>query len=130
MSYRMLVVDDSVFIRRVISDVCNKIGIDVVGEAVDVEDAVEQFIKLRPDVVTMDIHMPSRDGLQTGIHATKAIKDINPDVKVIMVTALGHRKSVIQAIKAGANDYIVKPLEEDNLVRVIKKVLDLNDDKK
>jgi len=126
MSHKVLIVDDSIFVRKIIGEVVNKMGLEIVGEAVDVEDAVEKFLKTKPDIVTMDIHMPSRDGLKSGVDACKAIKEINPETKVIMVTALGHRKSVIDAIKAGANDYIVKPIDEENLKKVFSKVLNLN----
>ncbi len=130
MKYKVLIVDDSIFIRKIIGEAVSKLNCEVVGEAVDVEDAVEKFLKLKPDIVTMDIHMPSRDGKKSGVDACKAIKELNPDVKIVMVTALGHRKSVIDAIKAGANDYIVKPIDEENLIKVFTKLMNPNAAKK
>lgn len=123
MSLKVLIVDDSTFVRNIISDAINQMGLTKAGEAVDVEDAVEQYLKTKADLVTMDIHMPSKDGRKSGIDACRAIKEINPDAIVIMVTALGHRKSVINAIKAGASDYLVKPLNKDKIIEVINKVL-------
>lgn len=123
MSNKVLIVDDSAFVRNIISDAIDKIGLVKAGEAVDVEDAIEQYIKTKADIVTMDIHMPSQDGKKSGIDACKVIKQINPDATVIMITALGHRKSVIEAIKAGASDYIVKPLSKDKVIEIINKVM-------
>jgi two-component system, chemotaxis family, chemotaxis protein CheY len=123
MSAKVLIVDDSVFIRNIISDAVEKMGLVKAGEAVDVEDAVEQYMKTKADIVTMDIHMPSKDGKKSGIDACRVIKQINPDAIVIMVTALGHRKSVIEAIKAGASDYLVKPLNKEKVTEIINKVM-------
>jgi len=119
MSNRILVVDDAAFMRMMIKDILVKNGFDVVGEAVDGVQAVEKYNELKPDLVTMDITMPENDG----IAALKEIKAIDPNAKIIMCSAMGQQAMVIDAIQAGAKDFIVKPFQADRVIEAIKKTL-------
>src|SRR5688572_5271104 len=105
MSKRILIVDDAAFMRMMIKDILTKNGYEVVGEAADGMQAVEKFKELRPDLVTMDITMPEMDG----ITALKEIKAVEANAVVIMCSAMGQQAMVIDAIQAGAKDFIVKP---------------------
>lgn len=116
---RILVVDDAAFMRMMIKDILTKNGYEVVGEAADGQQAVEQYQELKPDLVTLDITMPEMDG----ITALKKIKEIDPDAKVIMCSAMGQQAMVIDAIQAGAKDFIVKPFQAERVLEAIRKVL-------
>ena len=105
MAVRVLVVDDAAFMRMMVKDILSKNGYEVVGEAENGLKAVEKFTELRPDLVTMDITMPEMDG----ISAVKAIKKIDPKAKIVMCSAMGQQAMVIEAIQAGARDFIVSP---------------------
>ncbi|WP_010093413.1 response regulator [Ornithinibacillus scapharcae] len=120
MSKRILIVDDAAFMRMMIKDILSKNGFDVVGEAQDGVQAVELYNELTPDLVTMDITMPEMDG----ISALKKIRETNPNAKVIMCSAMGQQAMVIDAIQAGAKDFIVKPFQADRVIEAIQKALD------
>jgi two-component system chemotaxis response regulator CheY len=119
MSNRILIVDDAAFMRMMIKDILSKNGFVVVGEANDGVQAVEKYKELRPDLVTMDITMPEMDGIQ----ALKEIKKMDGTAKVIMCSAMGQQAMVIDAIQAGAKDFIVKPFQADRVIEAIKKTL-------
>jgi two-component system chemotaxis response regulator CheY len=119
MANRILIVDDAAFMRMMIRDILSKNGYDVCGEANDGQQAIEKFKELRPDLITMDITMPEMDG----INALKEIKKIEPNAKVIMCSAMGQQAMVIDAIQAGAKDFIVKPFQADRVIEAIKKTL-------
>jgi len=119
MPNRILVVDDAAFMRMMIKDILTKNGYEVVGEASDGAQAIEKFKESNPDLVTMDITMPEMDG----ITALKEIKKIDPSAKVIMCSAMGQQAMVIDAIQAGAKDFIVKPFQADRVIEAIKKTL-------
>jgi two-component system chemotaxis response regulator CheY len=116
---KILVVDDAAFMRMMIKDILSKNGFEVVGEANDGAQAVEKYKELRPDLVTMDITMPEMDG----ITALKEIKKMDGGAKVIMCSAMGQQAMVIDAIQAGAKDFIVKPFQADRVIEAIKKTL-------
>lgn len=118
MSCNVMIVDDAAFMRATLKDVITKGGFVVVGEAVNGKDAVDKFQKLSPDIVTMDITMPEMDGLE----ALKAIVGLKPEAKVIMVSAIGQQANVLEAVKTGAKDFIVKPFQPDRVIDAIKKV--------
>ncbi|GGA62989.1 response regulator [Ornithinibacillus halotolerans] len=120
MSKRILIVDDAAFMRMMIKDILTKSGFNVIGEAQDGAHAVQLYQELLPDLVTMDITMPEMDG----ITALKKIKEINPNAKVIMCSAMGQQAMVIDAIQAGAKDFIVKPFQADRVIEAIQKALD------
>lgn len=119
MSKRILIVDDAAFMRMMIKDILTKNGYDVVAEAADGAQAIEKYNEHQPDLVTMDITMPEVDG----ITALKEIKKINPSAKVIMCSAMGQQAMVIDAIQAGAKDFIVKPFQADRVIEAISKTL-------
>jgi two-component system chemotaxis response regulator CheY len=119
MSQRILIVDDAAFMRMMIRDILTKNGLEVVGEAQDGTQAVEKYKELKPDLVTMDITMPEMDG----IAALREIRKIDPNAKVIMCSAMGQQAMVIDAIQAGAKDFIVKPFQADRVIEAIKKTL-------
>ncbi|WP_186429867.1 response regulator [Clostridium sp. BSD9I1] len=116
---KVLIVDDAAFMRMMIKDILEKNGFEVIGEANNGLKAVELYKKERPDVVTMDITMPDMDGIQ----AVKEIKAMDPDAKIIMCSAMGQQGMVMDAIKAGAKDFIVKPFQADRVLEAIKKVI-------
>lgn len=120
MGHRILIVDDAAFMRMMIKDILGKNGFDVVGEAQDGEEAIEKFKELTPDLVTMDITMPEKDG----VTALKEIKEIDAAAKVIMCSAMGQQTMVIDAIQAGAKDFIVKPFQADRVIEAIQKALE------
>jgi len=116
---KVLIVDDAAFMRMMIKDILEKNGFEVIGEANNGIKAVELYKKERPDVVTMDITMPDMDGIE----AVKAIKAFDPTAKVIMCSAMGQQTMVMDAIRAGAKDFIVKPFQADRVIEAIKKVV-------
>lgn len=120
MSHKILIVDDASFMRMMIKDILTKNGYTVVGEAPDGLQAIEKYKELSPDLVTMDITMPEMDG----ITALKEIRKIDPHAKVIMCSAMGQQAMVIDAIQAGAKDFIVKPFQADRVIEAIKKTLE------
>lgn len=119
MAGRILIVDDAAFMRMMIKDILTKNGFEVVGEAVDGAQAVEKYKETSPDLVTMDITMPEMDG----ITALKEIKKFDPNAKIVMCSAMGQQAMVIDAIQAGAKDFIVKPFQADRVLEAIKKTL-------
>lgn len=116
---RVLIVDDAAFMRMMIKDILEKNGFEVVGEASNGIKAVEMYKKEKPDIVTMDITMPDMDGIE----AVKQIKAFDPAAKVIMCSAMGQQTMVMDAIRAGARDFIVKPFQADRVLEAIKKAL-------
>lgn len=119
MSKKVLIVDDAAFMRMMIKDILSKNGYEIVGEAQDGAQAVDKYKELSPDLVTMDITMPEMDG----ITALKEIKKIDSNATVIMCSAMGQQAMVIDAIQAGAKDFIVKPFQADRVLEAIQKAL-------
>lgn len=121
MSINILIVDDLAFIKMILKDIVEKAGFRVTGEASNGEEAVSLYEEQRPDVVLMDITMPKMDG----ITALREIIKIDNNARVIMCSALGQQKLIIQAIQIGAKDFIVKPFKPERVIKSIKKVLDI-----
>ena len=121
MGMNILIVDDLAFMRMVLKDIVEKAGFRVVGMATNGEEAIEMYEEKRPDIVILDITMPKMDG----ITALKRILKIDPDAKVIMCSALGQQRLIVQAIQIGAKDFIVKPFQPQRIINAIKKVLDI-----
>jgi two-component system chemotaxis response regulator CheY len=119
MAKRVLIVDDAIFMRNMIKDIFASGGFDVVGEAANGLEAVDRFKDLKPDLTTMDIVMP----FKSGIDATREILRQDPKAIVVMCSALGQESLVMEAIEAGASDFIVKPFKADDVLAVVKKVL-------
>ncbi|MBU8908152.1 response regulator [Desertibacillus haloalkaliphilus] len=116
---RIVVTDDAMFMRMQLKDMLTQAGHEVVGEAENGLQSVEQFKMEQPDLVTMDITMPEMDGIE----ALKKIKEIDANAKVIMCSAMGQQGKVVDAIKAGASDFVVKPLKEDRVNEAVQKAL-------
>jgi two-component system chemotaxis response regulator CheY len=121
MAVNVLIVDDLAFIKMVLRDILEKSGFHVVGEASNGKQAVAMYQERRPDVVLMDITMPDMDGLT----ALKKIKEIDPEARVIICSALGQQRLIVQAIQLGARDFIVKPFQPPRVVAALKKALDI-----
>jgi len=116
---KALIVDDAAIIRLMLTNFFEKHGMEVVGEAKTGDEALEIYKTCNADVITMDITMPGLDGIST----IKGIMRINPRARVIVVSALGHQSKIQQALSAGAQDYVVKPIKEDRLVAAVRRVL-------
>jgi len=116
---RVLVVDDAAFMRKMLGDVLAKGGHEVVGEGANGNEAVEQFESLKPDIMTLDITMPEKDGLA----ALREILSLDASAKIVMCSALGQETKVLEAIKAGARDFVVKPFQPDRVLDAIGKAL-------
>ena len=120
MGKRILIVDDAAFMRMMIKDILTKHGFLIVGEAENGLLAVEKYKELKPDLVTMDITMPEMDG----IAAVKEIRRNDPYARIIMCSAMGQQPMVIDAIQAGARDFIVKPFQPDRVLEAVTKALE------
>jgi two-component system, chemotaxis family, chemotaxis protein CheY len=116
---RVLVVDDAAFMRKMVSDALSGGGHEIVGEAGNGDEAVQRYRELRPDVMTLDITMPEKDG----ISALKEIIAADPGAKVVMCSALGQESKVLESIKLGAKDFVVKPFQADRVLSAIDKAL-------
>lgn len=116
---RILIIDDAKFMRMTLSSILNKANHEIVGEGENGKDAIRLYSELNPDLVTMDITMPEMSGLE----AVKAIKKEYPNAKVIMCSAMGQQKMVVEAIEAGAKDFIVKPFDEGRVLEAVNRVL-------
>jgi two-component system chemotaxis response regulator CheY len=115
---RLLVVDDALLMRKMIRDVATASGWEVVGEARNGAEAVELYQRLRPDLVTMDVVMPEVGGLE----ALRQIRAADPQAQVVMITALDQKQTLLDSIRDGAIDFIVKPFERDRVVSLLNKV--------
>jgi two-component system chemotaxis response regulator CheY len=121
---RILIADDASFMRQMIREIIEPEGHEVVGEATNGIEAVDLYNELSPDLVTMDIVMPKR----SGIDAVKAILAEHPTACVVMCSALGQETLVMEALQAGARDFIVKPFKPDSVVSTIAKMLEKSED--
>lgn len=119
MANGILLVDDAAFMRMMIKDILIKNGLEVLGEAENGARAIEKYKELKPSLVIMDIIMPEVDGIE----AVKEIKKIDSNAKVIMCSAMGQQSMVIEAIQAGAKDFIVKPFQPERVIEAVRKVL-------
>jgi two-component system chemotaxis response regulator CheY len=118
MSKTVLVVDDAAFMRMMIRDILSKEGY-LIYEAVNGRDAVEKYDEIQPDLVTMDITMPEMSGLE----ALSAIRGRNPQARVLMVSAMGQQKMIVEALELGAMDFLVKPFQPTKVLETVKKCL-------
>jgi two-component system chemotaxis response regulator CheY len=116
---RVLVVDDAAFMRKMVSDALAKGGHEVVGEAGNGVEAIAQFQQIKPDLVTLDITMPEKDGLA----ALAEIVAADPSARVVMCSALGQESKVLEAIKLGAKDFVVKPFQPARVIEAVDKAL-------
>jgi len=118
MAIRVLIADDALFMREMIKEIIQQGGYEVVGEATNGSEAVSKHRELKPDITTMDIVMP----IKSGIQAVQDIRKECADARIVIISALGQDSLVIEALKVGAKDFIVKPFKADKVLEVMKKV--------
>ncbi len=113
---RVLIVDDAVFMRMQIQSMLENNGFEVIGHAGSGDEAMEQYMSLKPDIITLDITMPGKDGIQV----LKEIRAIDKDISIVILSAQSGEESIVEAVREGVNDFIVKPVTEEELMKVIK----------
>ncbi|MBT3786507.1 response regulator [bacterium] len=116
--YKVLIVDDAMFVRNTLNKILMSVGYDVVGEAKNGQEAVQLYAKLQPDVVTLDVTMP----VMNGIDAVEKIREGDPSARIVMLSAMGYQCIVQKAILKGAKNYVVKPINEGNVVDFLQTV--------
>ena len=119
MGKKILLVDDAAFMRKMISDTLSKAGYTELFEAVDGADAVVKFGEIQPDLVIMDITMPNKDGLE----ALKEIRAKDSNANVVMCSAMGQESMVMDAVRSGAKDFIVKPFKGERVLKTVNSIL-------
>ena len=119
MGHTVLVCDDAIFMRTMITDILNQAGYDIVGEAESGSQAVQRYRDLKPDLVTMDIVMPDMGGIE----AVREIVKHDPDAKILMCSAMGQLALVVEAIQAGAKDFVVKPFQPSRVLEAVQRVI-------
>lgn len=118
---RILIVDDSIFMRRLLKKILTDAGYDVVGEAADGTVAIQKYRELKPDLITMEIILPDTE--MNGIEALKWLIRIDPEVKIVMISAVGYEELINEVISIGAKDFVVKPFKPEVLIKAIQRVL-------
>ena len=119
MGQTVLVCDDAIFMRTMITDILTQAGYEVIGEAESGAQAVERYRELRPNMVTMDIVMPDMGG----IDAVREIIKIDPEARILMCSAMGQQALVVEAIQAGAKDFVVKPFQPSRVLEAVQRLL-------
>lgn len=119
MKAKILIADDSANMRSILKDLLLRNGFDVAGEAENGKEVLELYEKIKPDVVTLDIMMPEMSGIQ----ALKEIKERYPESRIIMSASMGQQNLVVEAIRAGAADFFIKPVQAEKVVEAIEKAL-------
>ena len=119
MGRTVLICDDAIFMRTMLKDILKQAGFEVVGEAQTGKEAVQFYQQLRPDLVTMDIVMPDMGG----IDAVRAIVKDDANAKILMCSAMGQQALVLEAIQAGARDFVVKPFQPSRVLEAVQRVL-------
>jgi len=118
---KILIVDDTPFMRLLLKQIIEENGYQVVGEAENGEVAIERYYELKPDLVTMDITMPVMDGIES----LKQIKLLDPDAKIVMCTAIDEQERMIQAIELGALEYFIKPFDREKIAMMLKMIFEM-----
>lgn len=116
---RILIVEDSSFMQTILAEVLTALGHEIVGQSTNGEDAVRQYDALKPDLVAMDLHMPQSDG----ISAIEQIMGTDPDARIVVVSAQKRPEMLSGAIKAGARDFLIKPLQRERLAETVDRIL-------
>ena len=119
MSQTVLICDDAIFMRTMIGDILTQSGFEIVGEAETGVQAIDQYKQLQPDLVTMDIVMPDMGG----IDAVREITRFDPEARILMCSAMGQQALVVEAIQAGARDFVVKPFQPSRVLEAVTRVL-------
>ena len=112
----VLIIDDSRTSRRILNDILERAGYQIAGEAVNGKEGFDEYVKLKPDIVTLDITMPVMDG----IDCLKLIRRNNPNAKVVMITAAGQKDKMMEAVKLGAAEFVAKPFVEETVLEALK----------
>lgn len=118
---KILIVDDSRTSRKILKGILEGAGYEIIGEATNGQEGYDSYVELKPDIVTMDITMPVLDGIE----ALKKIKGEFPDAKVVMVTAAGQKTKMVEAVQNGANEFVSKPFDPEQLKKIMDKVMDM-----
>lgn len=116
---KVLIVDDAVFMRRMLADILKQAGYEIAGEAANGKESIEQYKKVKPDIVTMDIIMPEMGG----IDAVREIIKFDRNANILIVSAMGQQQLVVEAIQAGAKDFVVKPFESSRVLGAVERLL-------
>lgn len=119
MGVNILVVDDAAFMRMMLADILVEKGHTIAGEANDGEEALSLYKKLKPDLVTMDIVMPGIGGIES----IREVLKIDPEAKILVVSALGQQALVKEAVEAGARGFVVKPFKPEKVIEEVEKIL-------
>ncbi|MFA5363066.1 MAG: response regulator [Candidatus Omnitrophota bacterium] len=119
---RIMIVDDALFMRKMLSDILKRENIEICGEAENGKEAIEKYRQLKPDLVTMDIVMPKVEEID-GVGAVKEIMKIDPQAKIIMVSAMGQHSLVVEAIQSGAKDFVTKPFQPSRVIEAVRRAL-------
>lgn len=119
---RIMVVDDAIFMRQMLSNILKAEGYEICGEASNAKESVEKYKELKPDLVTMDIVMPMMEELD-GIGAVREILKVDPNAKILIISVMGQESLVTKALDAGAKDFIIKPFKSERVVEVVKGIL-------
>ena len=119
MAKTVLVVDDVAFVRKTLTDILTSAHYQVVGEAADGQEAIEMYMKLRPDIVTMDVVMPN----MSGIDAMRRIIQVDREAKIVIISAMGQESLIMEAINVGAKDYLLKPFTADDVLKTVERAL-------
>jgi two-component system chemotaxis response regulator CheY len=122
MALRILLVDDTTFMRRMLRDILVRAGFEVSAEASNGRQAVEAYRQTRPDLVIMDITMPEMDG----VAAVREIAGADPAARIVMCSALGQQELIVEALEAGARDFVVKPFVPEKVLEAVRKVMSIN----
>jgi two-component system chemotaxis response regulator CheY len=117
--HTVLVCDDAIFMRTMITDILTQAGYEVIGEAETGAQAVEKYRQLKPDLVTMDIVMPDMGGIE----AVREICKSSPEARILMCSAMGQQALVVEAIQAGAKDFVVKPFQPSRVLEAVQRLL-------
>ena len=118
-SKKVLIVDDSMVMRKMINDILSKDGFEIVGQAKNGDEAVELYPKVNPDLVTLDVIMPG----EPGVEVVKRLKQVDDQARIMMVSGLNQKKLVLQAMENGAQEYVVKPFEEGDLIEAAHRTV-------
>ncbi len=117
---KILIVDDSRTSRKILRGLLERGGFEVVGEAANGEEGYLKYKELLPDVTTMDITMPVMDGIES----LSLIKHENKNAKVVMITAAGQKEKMVESLKRGADEFIIKPFDEGDVLEIIRRIAD------
>lgn len=125
---KVMIVDDALFMRKMLAKILTEAGHEICAEASNAKEAVEAYKKVKPDLVTMDIVMPLMEEMD-GIGAVKEIIRIDPQAKILVCSVMGQQSLVVEAIRSGAKDFVIKPIKPERMIEAVNKAL-LSGDKR